>query len=199
MNHAHHSHAAQPDWDPERYDHGLTRLVGDRFKEALIKVADVPDGCDLLDVGCGTGRLLALLAERHNFTGHGVDASEAMLARARAQLPGLDLRLGDAAALPYPDESMDRIVVTLAFHHFPDQAAFAREAGRVLRPGGRLYIEEPRWPGLFAAVMRRRAAHHAGHTHLTGPDDIVRTVAAAGLTPASRHLRALAVILEFTR
>lgn len=90
---------------------------------------------EVLEVGCGTGHWLARLAE----AGHavrGLDASEAMLARARARLPDADLRHGSAERLPWPDATFDRVMCVHAIHHFPKQPAFVREARRVLRPGG---------------------------------------------------------------
>ena len=53
---------------------------------------------------------------------------------------------GDSALLPYADESMDVIMACMAYHHFPEQEKFRHEAWRVLKPGGSLYICDPRFP-----------------------------------------------------
>src|SRR5262245_53887400 len=90
---------------------------------------------EVLEVGCGTGHWLA----RMRAGGHsavGVDASAAMLRRARA---ATDARLAgaSASALPFPDARFDVVVCVNAFHHFPDKPRFLAEAWRVLAPGGR--------------------------------------------------------------
>jgi SAM-dependent methyltransferase len=96
---------------------------------------------DALDAACGTGRHARLLHEQ----GHrviGVDASSAMLAKARARLPSVDLRQGDLRNLPLPAGSVDLVVCSLALTHLPDLAAPVSEFARVLRSGGRLIISD---------------------------------------------------------
>jgi SAM-dependent methyltransferase len=52
--------------------------------------------------------------------------------------------VGDVAALPYRDRSVDLVVSTLSQHHWPDLAAATRELARVLAPGGRIWIYDLR-------------------------------------------------------
>jgi SAM-dependent methyltransferase len=68
----------------------------------------------------------------------GVDFSDRMIERARRLFPAIDFRVGDAEALPFPDESADAVVVNFGVLHFarPDYAMV--EACRVLKPGGTL-------------------------------------------------------------
>jgi SAM-dependent methyltransferase len=100
---------------------------------------------ELLDLGCGTGRFTLPLAERVKAVS-GLDLSPMMLTTARKKLAdrGLaaDLREGDMAALPFPDESFDVVVSMLALMHIPreDRQQVFHEVARVLRPGGRLLI-----------------------------------------------------------
>ncbi len=98
----------------------------------------------LLDIGTGTGQMLALLAPRIS-AGVGVDASRAMLALARARLsgPGMThcaVRLGDMYRLPMADGSFDQVVLQMVLHYAEDPAAALAEAVRVLRPGGLLVV-----------------------------------------------------------
>lgn len=96
----------------------------------------------VVDVGCGTG-FASLEMIRHRGTRHaiGVDPSPAMMEvfrAAAAELPDVtvDLRVGDAAALPVDDAAADAVVSTMAFHWFPDKAAALAEMARCVRPGG---------------------------------------------------------------
>jgi SAM-dependent methyltransferase len=94
----------------------------------------------ILDVGCGTGTLLAWLSERVPARLWGVDASEEMLAVARAKVPsGVGLKQARAEALPFKDEWFDAVVMTLVVHHLDRPRAFA-ELARVLAERGRLSI-----------------------------------------------------------
>jgi len=111
-----------------------TRLVG-----PLLDAAGVRPGARVLDVATGPGYVAAAAAERGADV-VGVDVAGAMLALARRAHPGLDLRTGDAEALPLPDASFDMVVANFALLHLgrPDQAA--REFARVLVPGGRVAL-----------------------------------------------------------
>jgi SAM-dependent methyltransferase len=100
------------------------------------------DARRLLDVGCGTGRFSAMAAERLGVRLWGVDASEEMLARARARgVPRAGWRHARADDLPFRDGWFDAVLMRLVVHLLGDSrpAAF-REAHRVLAPGGRLYL-----------------------------------------------------------
>jgi ubiquinone/menaquinone biosynthesis C-methylase UbiE len=95
----------------------------------------------VLDIGCGTGKQLAANAARWpSLVLAGVDRSRAMLAIARERCRSATLLLGDAARLPFRDRSIDYACSQFAHAHFDDPAGFAREACRVLAPGGRLVV-----------------------------------------------------------
>jgi ubiquinone/menaquinone biosynthesis C-methylase UbiE len=95
----------------------------------------------VLDVGCGTGQLVARLRQALPRTSVvGCDFSTGMLGRARARNRGETFVCGDAGRLPFQSGAFDAVVSTEAFHWFPDQHAALREFRRVLRPGGRLLL-----------------------------------------------------------
>jgi ubiquinone/menaquinone biosynthesis C-methylase UbiE len=104
---------------------------------------------EVLEIAIGTGRNLPYYPEGVRLTG--VELSPAMLevARLRAQELGrdVDLRVGDAQALEFPDERFDAVVCTLSLCTIPDDRKTVAEARRVLRPGGRLLsLEHVRSP-----------------------------------------------------
>lgn len=91
----------------------------------------------ILDVGCGTGRLLRRVAEQFpNARLVGIDLSEGMIAQASLLTPGARFYVGQAESLPLPDASVDLVVSTMSFHHWADQAQGIRQVARILRPAG---------------------------------------------------------------
>jgi len=101
---------------------------------------------DLLDVGCGRGRLLKLLASRASrAVGVDIDASAREFARAELLLAGLGnctLRKGDMYQLPFEDGGFDTVILDDVLGGADRPVAVLSEAGRVLRPGGRLLVLE---------------------------------------------------------
>lgn len=91
----------------------------------------------VLEVGCGTGHWLRLLADG-GIRVAGVDASYNMLDYARVQAPEAALAHGRAEFLPWIDRAFERLFCINALHHFGDKASFFAEARRVLGPGGQL-------------------------------------------------------------
>ena len=107
--------------------------------ELVVREADLR-GRRVLDLGCGTGRLAAPLAEQGIARVWGVDASPEMLAVAREKLPaGVGLKQGRAEDLPFRDGWFDRAVMWLVVHLVDRPAAF-REVARVLVPDGRFAV-----------------------------------------------------------
>jgi ubiquinone/menaquinone biosynthesis C-methylase UbiE len=101
----------------------------------------------VLDIGCGTGRLLAELRSRFpHVTTVGVDADAVVLQIARRRLARfantVELHTARAEAIPLDDAFFDVVVSTLVFHHLPLEAKKGAmcEAYRVLRRGGRMLL-----------------------------------------------------------
>lgn len=111
--------------------------------------AELPHGGQVLDVGCGPGRLALALARRSGLSVTGADVDEGMVTRARANADRTSLVgtarpvrfvVADVAALPFPDASFDLVVSTFSFHHWTDPDVGLIEVHRVLRPRGRAVI-----------------------------------------------------------
>jgi ubiquinone/menaquinone biosynthesis C-methylase UbiE len=131
-----------PDFDARADTYDVLRPADEawwRLFDVLVEEGDLR-GRKVLDVGCGTGKLLAALAERAHAKAWGVDASKEMLAVARTRLPAaVGLRPGRAEELPFRDGWFDRATMALVVHLVDRPTAFA-EARRVCAEGGRLAI-----------------------------------------------------------
>lgn len=101
---------------------------------------------DLLDVGCGRGAILKLLASRANrAVGVDIDANARQLARAELMLAGLpncSLRKGDMYRLPFADSEFNTIIIDDVLVDAKKPVQALAEARRLLRPGGRLFVLE---------------------------------------------------------
>ena len=138
-----------------------------RANDALFDQTGVGPGTELLDVACGSGYAASVAAGR-GATVSGLDASEALLAIARARTPAGDFRAGDMFALPFDDDSFD---VATSFNGIWKGCEKAlAEARRVVRPGGLVgftFWGSPRRLGLmpyFATVVELSPADHVSAT-----------------------------------
>ncbi len=122
------------------------------------------DGRTALDVGCGEGRFTRILAARAKHV-TGIDINQTSLDRAAAQAAdqagddGIQVTWRNARAedMPFDDDSFDVVVFSNSLHHVaPDlMDAAIGEAGRVLRPGGMLYVMEPVATGKYFEATRK--------------------------------------------
>jgi len=118
------------------------------YRRVVADVSDVglPAGSVVLDVGTGPGRVPRLIAAAYpTVEVEGVDLSPEMIARATStanttSTSSLRFQVGDVAALPFADHSVDLVVSTLSLHHWDDPAAGLNEIVRVLAPGGQAWI-----------------------------------------------------------
>lgn len=170
---------AQQIWD------SFARLnAGERFKKqsaamgaavtmAIVEAADVAfqsrPGMRVLDVACGSGEpsisIAALLKGTGRVTGMDMAAAPLEVARERARKRGLDnaeFLQGDVHALPFADESFDRVTSRLGVMFFGDLTKALGELHRVLKPGGRIALlawgamEQPYFESTIGVVRRVR-------------------------------------------
>lgn len=119
----------------EAYRHGFSALT-DAVIPHLLAALAVGPSTRLLDVACGPGTLAAEAMKR-GAAACGLDFAESMLTIARKLHPGIDVRAGDAHALPFTDQSFDAVAMNFGVLHLSDPMRAFREAHRVLVPGGR--------------------------------------------------------------
>lgn len=120
----------------EAYDRFVGRY-GPSLSAALIAFAGVEPQMRALDVGCGPGALTAALAERLGAANVcAADPAEPFADACRARVPGADVRVAWAEALPFADRAFDAALSQLVLNFMDDPEAGVREMARATRPGG---------------------------------------------------------------
>lgn len=120
----------------EAYDRHVGRY-GPQLAPALVAFAGLAPGMRALDVGCGPGSLTAVLAERvapANVCG--ADPSEVFVRACRRRLPGVEVVVAPAEALPFATAAFDATLSQLVLNFLDDAETGVREMTRVTRPGG---------------------------------------------------------------
>ncbi|WP_413711334.1 class I SAM-dependent methyltransferase [Rhizobium sp. Rhizsp82] len=150
----------------QRHIYDLTRKYYLLGRDKAIRSLDVPKAGTLLEVGCGTGRNLALAHKRFpDARLYGLDISQEMLISARktfatkAAVP--DFRVADATAFTpreFGATGFDRILISYALSMIPDWERATDAAIAALNPGGQLHIvdfgQQERLPGWFRALLK---------------------------------------------
>jgi SAM-dependent methyltransferase len=126
---------------------------GRDYKRRLLEALDPRPGQVALDLGCGPGTDLAALADAVGDHGQvlGVDKDPVMVERATERTrnrPTIEVRAGDAHALPVPDGSVDRARADRVLQHVEDPRQALAELRRVLRAGGIVGLCDPDWDTL---------------------------------------------------
>jgi ubiquinone/menaquinone biosynthesis C-methylase UbiE len=151
-------------WSSTYDDSWMQRRLFDRVHSKVLALAgsmiEHSQPVTILDVGCGTGRLLrkaqTFWPQAHVI---GVDAAEGMIDIARRELPEGIFYTGVAENLPLAEASVDVAVSTISFHHWHNQEEGLREIARVLRPGGYFLLADFVLPAWLAVIIRRARFH----------------------------------------
>ncbi|MCL4472684.1 MAG: class I SAM-dependent methyltransferase [Actinobacteria bacterium] len=183
------------------YDFGVKnafRWIGGEigFRCGIVEAADVRPGQHVLDVACGTGTLLALLAACTGPDGRavGIDMSEQMLemGRQKVKMSQVEFIQGNAEALPFEDESFDRATASLAIHEMNRQgrANALAEMHRVLKPGGLAVLADMRRPDTLSTKLGMRFVRMFETDTLTDmwSHGLYREVMEAGFWGVTRHI-----------
>jgi SAM-dependent methyltransferase len=118
-------------------DYAATRRADPAIVRRLHEWLDIGAGDRVLDLGCGSGNYTQALALRGG-RWVGLDPSAAMLRQAMARRSAIDWVLGEAGAMPFGERRFERVLCTLAIHHFERLDLACAEVRRVLVPGGSL-------------------------------------------------------------
>jgi ubiquinone/menaquinone biosynthesis C-methylase UbiE len=141
-----HNKANRFKWDrrSETYDKKRFNYFRYLQKKALAQM-NLHEPLNFLDMGCGTGWAVCYVAQQlhENGTFAGIDISDGMIEKAIANSVGLKnvrFQTASAEALSFKNDFFDKILCTNSFHHYRNPDIALKEAYRILRPGGKLYI-----------------------------------------------------------
>ncbi|TDN91890.1 class I SAM-dependent methyltransferase [Microbacterium sp. BK668] len=172
--------------------------------EEFVRWVDPPEGGRVLDVGCGTGALTAVLARRYGVAEvAGVDPSHSFVRSTAERFRYADIRHGTAEDLPFDDDVFVAALAELVVHFMTDAAAGAREMVRVTRRGGVVALcvwdlENERAPfSLFARAARAETGSSMGLAGRAGTraGDLAALLEKAGCAGVSET--ALSVTVEY--
>ncbi|MCL1906236.1 MAG: class I SAM-dependent methyltransferase [Clostridiales bacterium] len=135
------------------YDDVLAGKGSKRFYNLLLREITLTSGAAVLDVGCGTGAFLKKLSDTCPIIGFGVDLEKNMIEEANKKYPQMDFQVSGCDNIPLDTSSFDIMVSCMAYHHFENKEGFAKEASRLLKPDGVLYIADPRFFWLIRKTL----------------------------------------------
>jgi ubiquinone/menaquinone biosynthesis C-methylase UbiE len=185
------AHAAADDYNV--FAPTASRRVVDEF----VRLSGLPAGARVADLGCGSGTFTTLL-ERAGYDCVGLDISTKLIAVGRRKYPGIAFVAGDIERLPFPDASIDGVLLSGVVHHFPDPSRCAEEVFRVLRPDGRFVAFDPNRRNPFMWLYRDHASPFYSSLGVTANErpvlagEIAAVFARAGFQVRSHYLAGLA-------
>ncbi|WP_291569268.1 class I SAM-dependent methyltransferase [Clostridium sp. UBA4548] len=144
-----------------------------KFKELLLREITIENNSSILDVGCGNGTFLKMLANNYNIEGYGIDISEKMIENAKKRCPRMTFEVSGCEYTPFRNQMFHVVTVCASYHHFPDIKAFAKEVSRILKPKGLLYISEIYYPLIIRAIVNPFVLlSKAGDVKFYSPEEI---------------------------
>ena len=178
----------------EHYNRGR-RISPDTMQvwmDAIARRVNVDEVTVIADVGCGTGRFSVALADAFGAEVIGIDPATTMLAKAREGQPDsrITFKRGHAEELPLPDQSVDMVFMSMAYHHLDDPFRAARELARVLRHSGRVVIRNStvEVANRIPYVEYFPTALEINRRKLPAVDAVTRAMQSAGLFPVSHEV-----------
>lgn len=140
----------------------------------------------ILDLGCGNGNVLSMLVGMTDAHLSGLDFSEEMIHQAKKKLgESAKLQVGDAAHLPYDENSFDVIICNASFHHYTKPIQCLKEIHRVLKKEGVLILGDPTAPlRLYLRLLNWGLKYsNSGDYHIYGKKEIHKLLGANGFEP----------------
>jgi len=180
----------------QRHIYDFTRKFYLLGRDALIRELDAPNGANVLEIGCGTGRNLILAAQRYSDARfYGLDVSSEMLATARAEIARADLStriiVAQADATDFDPralfgvETFERVYISYALSMIPPWREALARACAVVAPGGVLKIVDfgdcGDLPAGFRALLKTWLSRFGVHPREGLQDELAKFAAERGL------------------
>jgi len=118
----------------------MKEYSGRKIYENIVKYSEL-ERKKILEIGCGAGRISALLSKETDFL-VAIDPDENAIQKARSNIPGVDFRVGSGENLKFANSFFDVVIFTLSLHHQNSRKALY-EAARVVKTGGIILVVEP--------------------------------------------------------
>ena len=125
-----------------------------------------------------------------------------MIENAISRNSNMDFRVAGCEKIPFADDSMDIITVCAAYHHFPDTGAFAREAKRVLRPGGMIYVADVYIPSFLRVMLNPFIPllfYKDGDVKMYSPKEIIGNFERIGFEVADKIVKSNVQLVSLTK
>lgn len=165
-----------------RLQYWRARMLPHRIEELAFRVMYLKRhvGGRLLEIGCGGGAMLELMANL-GWSAEGVDFDQKAVAVARSR--GLEVRLGSVEQQGYADNYFDAVTTSHLIEHVPDPRALLLEIKRILKPGGKLVVVTPNGRSSGHALFRRRwrGLEPPRHLHIFNRDALRALTKECGL------------------
>src|SRR5713101_4857897 len=184
-------HAAADEYDV------FTPEASARLVDAFVQLSRLKPGARVADLGCGSVAFTHLL-RRAGYDCVGLDISAKLVELGRSKYPDIEFFEGDVEQLPFPDASLDGILLSGVVHHLPDPSRCAAEVFRALRPRGRLVAFDPNRMNPFMWLYRDRASPFYSSLGVTANErpvlagEVAAVFERAGFTVSSHYLSGLA-------
>jgi ubiquinone/menaquinone biosynthesis C-methylase UbiE len=172
-----------PDRSASDYEATFVDRHSRTMKDAALRHIDRPVRGAVLDVGCGSGTMLATMAgENAALRLAGIDTDLETIRRAQQRLGArADLRAGDARELPWEDRRFDLVTCVNSFHRYRQPRRVLAEVHRVLKPGGTLVIADLWAPFLVRQLMNvLEVLRHRGERAIYGQREMIWMLAEEG-------------------
>lgn len=181
------------DW-PDPYERWFQTPVGALVEavelDLVLKLLEPRAAEHILDAGCGSGIFTAPIVE-HGSRVTGLDLSLPMLERARSRLPGQSFLAADMTALPFPDETFDKVVSVTALEFIENGRQALAELFRVARPGGIIVVATLNSLSPWAARREEKARNDKEsvfrHAWFRSPEELLGLAPVPGETRTAIH------------